>query len=422
MPRPQRPRRILARVLATLVAGAPVAAIAAPYDFVVLAATGGPATPSSSAPPSIGDDGTVAFLGSTEGVTRLLAVRDPGATALDDYTVIARPGSAGLRSWKIGTVIDGRVAFAATRISPDTARMVMRGDGGPLETLFEGEEADDAAPAVNGAGELALIREAPDRVVVVSSGLETVLFEHGQELLDGSVIDRIDRPHPDIDGTGRVAFTGTLDSAPGLTCADRIWLSGPADPILVDWGQSLDPACSFNGLDPVVPLASNDQGSVAYVGTFYAPAESDSFVDAVFADGAVVWDERVEGFPPFEFILDVAINDLGTVAFLHRSAPSSQALYLGPDPVADKVIATGDALCGATVLGLSFHRYGLNDADEIALLAQLSDARSVVLRAEPTSGPGGACITEPVPEPGAALAALAACAALGSVRRRRVSR
>jgi hypothetical protein len=395
------------------------AAGAARYDFVVLAASDGPLWPSGDSAPSIDAGGRVAFIGKLNGVARLYTVLDPGATDVADYTLIAQPGAAGLRSWKIGRMVAGRVAFLATRVSPDTATLVYRGDGGPLETIFEGADVTDPPPAVNGIGQLARLGEDPERIGVIEGGTETVLFEEGQELLDGSTIDRIRRPHPDIDGVGRVAFEGELASSPGLACQDRIWLSGPADPIFVDWGGPLDPTCSFMGLSTTVPLAMNDHGAVAYVGTFYAPAEVDPFVDAVFADGAVVWDERVEGFPPFQDFEAVAINDLGTVAFLYLMN-SQRALYLGSDPVEDKVLASGDALCDSTVVGIGFHRYGLNDADELALHVRLADARDLLVRAEPSAGPGGECIVT-APEPRAALGALATFGALGALGRVRAA-
>lgn len=59
-------------------------------------------------------------------------------------------------------------------------------------------------------------------------------------------------------------------------------------------------------------------------------------------------------------------------------------LYVGPDAVEDRVIGRGDARCGGGVSYVTFHRFGLNDAGEIALGVELSNARRLVVRAEPT--------------------------------------
>jgi hypothetical protein len=80
------------------------------------------------------------------------------------------------------------------------------------------------------------------------------------------------------------------------------------------------------------------------------------------------------------------------------------------------VIGRNDSICEGTVLSLGFQRYGLNDADELALVIGLADGRNLLVRAEPSDGPGGECITTPVPEPGGALGALAAIASLAALR------
>jgi hypothetical protein len=99
------------------------------------------------------------------------------------------------------------------------------------------------------------------------------------------------------------------------------------------------------------------------------------------------------------------------VAFLLEFAGViGRKLYVSADPVAGYVIGRGDALCDGVVQDVTFHRFGLNDAGELALGIQLTDSRRLVVRAEPTLTEPGACVTEPVPEP--ALGGAAACVAL----------
>jgi hypothetical protein len=109
------------------------------------------------------------------------------------------------------------------------------------------------------------------------------------------------------------------------------------------------------------------------------------------------------------------LNDAATVAFvLERS--SGRALYLGNDPLEDRLIGEGDALCGSTVTEFHFHRFGLNDADELALAVRLADQRRLVVRAEPSATAVGECVTIPVPAPQGAACGVGALAALAALR------
>jgi hypothetical protein len=64
------------------------------------------------------------------------------------------------------------------------------------------------------------------------------------------------------------------------------------------------------------------------------------------------------------------------------------------------------------VAEVDFHRFGLDDSGRLALFVRLADSRRLIVRADPSSGPGGACITEPAPEPSGFLAAAAALFAI----------
>ena len=64
---------------------------------------------------------------------------------------------------------------------------------------------------------------------------------------------------------------------------------------------------------------------------------------------------------------------------------------MGPDPVEDRVIATGDMLDGSTVQNLTFYEEGLNDSGQLAFQATFNDpsvpegTRVAVFRATPLS-------------------------------------
>jgi hypothetical protein len=101
-----------------------------------------------------------------------------------------------------------------------------------------------------------------------------------------------------------------------------------------------------------------------------------------------------------------ALNDAGTVAFLASLDEGGSGIFTGPNPVTDKVIATGDSLFGSTVTSLSFNRLsskGLNNAGQLTFFAQLADGSSGIFRADPESTQN----PQPVSEPASVLDLLA---------------
>jgi hypothetical protein len=84
-----------------------------------------------------------------------------------------------------------------------------------------------------------------------------------------------------------------------------------------------------------------------------------------------------------------SLNNEGDVAF-HATLDdfSTSGIFVGPDPVGDRVIATGDTLDGATVQNLTFCEEGLSDSGQLAFTATFEDpdtfeTRVAVFRATP---------------------------------------
>src|ERR687898_1422601 len=84
-----------------------------------------------------------------------------------------------------------------------------------------------------------------------------------------------------------------------------------------------------------------------------------------------------------------SINNDGEVAFHATLDDGTSGIFVGPDPVADRVISTGDTLDGSTVQNLTFCEEGLSDSGELAFVATLEDFgtpegfRMAVFRATP---------------------------------------
>jgi hypothetical protein len=86
-----------------------------------------------------------------------------------------------------------------------------------------------------------------------------------------------------------------------------------------------------------------------------------------------------------------SLNNNGDVAFLADLDFGGSGVFVGPDPINDRVISTGDALDGSTVQNITFCEEGLSDTGELAFVAQLADnpdtpeddSRKAVFRATP---------------------------------------
>jgi hypothetical protein len=78
-----------------------------------------------------------------------------------------------------------------------------------------------------------------------------------------------------------------------------------------------------------------------------------------------------------------ALNDEGTVAFSASLDTGEIGIFTGPDPIANKVIATGDTLFGSTVTSLQFFNQGLNNLNQLTFSAAFADGGSGIFRADP---------------------------------------
>ena len=80
-----------------------------------------------------------------------------------------------------------------------------------------------------------------------------------------------------------------------------------------------------------------------------------------------------------------SINNLGEVVFIAGLEGSQgDGIFIGPDPVANKVIFYGDSLHGNPVLTIGLSQDSLNDKGQIAFLAFFQDGASGVFRADPS--------------------------------------
>jgi hypothetical protein len=144
----------------------------------------------------------------------------------------------------------------------------------------------------------------------------------------------------------------------------------------------LIPGVIISGLSSI---AINDSGTVVFA--VPTDASGNGFVLKSDHDTLVVIAEASnrgdKSFYTFLSATTPAINNFGMVAFVATSADRIGGIFTGPNPETDKVIGRGDELFGSTVTGVAVGPRGLNDAGQIAFIANLQDGRQVIGRADP---------------------------------------
>ena len=139
----------------------------------------------------------------------------------------------------------------------------------------------------------------------------------------------------------------------------------------------------------------NDVGTVAFQRFFFDETAQQSAEEIVKidADGTRTVVAGTSGEFAFFGGRPPSLDNNGDVTFLATLDDfSTTGIFVGPDPINDRVISTGDVLDGSTVQNINFCEEGLSDSGELAFAAQLADdpetpevdeSRTAVFRATP---------------------------------------
>ena len=178
---------------------------------------------------------------------------------------------------------------------------------------------------------------------------------------------------PSINNLGDIAFEESVDFDSGIFVGRE-----------GDFAQIAAPDPDVFVQDPVL----NDAGTAAFYRSF---SDGTNQVDEIVTGNGgpltTVADTR-GAFASFGF-RPPSLNNQGDVAFLAELDDGTSGIFVGPDPVADRVISTGDTLDGSTVQNLTFCEGGLSDSGELAFVATFEDPdapegfRMAVFRATP---------------------------------------
>jgi hypothetical protein len=322
---------------------------------------------------------------------------------------------------------DGLVAFVALR--PGGVTGVFIGRGGAITTVADTSRTFTffGLPGINGRGQATFFANKGDHLGGYYAGLDgvtTIVENRGAVLGSGgdifsspsgtfstvNIVPRLPRqPQVIIVGDGgraiRIADTSGLfqglDLDPRVNASGRVAFHAMrrdfSDGIFVGRGGAVTIIADTSG-----PFASfkdspaiNDRGDVLFQAGVNAP------------DGSLIAGLFLSRHGEIRTVLDSTgafgdfggapgLNARGQVAFQGTANPNPNVpdatrltgIFTGGDPVADRVLAVGDAIDGSTVS--SFDRLSfassLNNGGQIAFLVSLADGRTGVYRADPVQG------------------------------------
>lgn len=361
------------------------------YTFTLIAEST-PAFIIKDTAPSMNADGTVAF------VAELSPPLGPPASAWGTFTgkgcplrEIARSSPGGGID-KFPTINDtGTVAFRSANIQSDPTLIgrqgIFTGNGRQL-TQISGTDFTPGLfgfnPAINNNGLVAF-----EQLNVIYRGSDG---SPASALYNGS------RPDIANNDQGTVAFLqGIVGGLTGIVAGN----GGTPTTIAFTTFVSQDSPFDFGTPEVLSPPSINNVGAVAFVGKYHARRSSlcpnPTVYEGIFI-GAVgvaeiceeptpIVTTKASPFTTFGSQGTVAINDSGMVAFWAAVRDVGQGIFTGPDPVANKVIQTGDSLFGSTAGSFLFRRWGLNNNGQVAFLVTLADNRTMLVRADPVNHP-----------------------------------
>jgi hypothetical protein len=280
----------------------------------------------------------------------------------------------------------GEVSFAAN-LSPGSDEAILLGNGRRLLTIatttkefnFFGFDT-----SVNNSGEVAFKAELD------------ATFAEGLFSGAGGPVTTHYLNSTDVSLDGQAARFGGNDSRPAINDLGVIAFDESVQPNF-ERGIFAGRAGSFRTIAAPDPNRSfekpmfNDAGTAVFYSSFFNA--TGQFVTAIVtgSGGPLTTVADTTGpFGSFGF-RPPSINNNGDVVFLANldDFPPTTGIFEGPRAIQDRVIVTGDKLDGATVRGLTFCEEGLNDARQLAFIADLADPaapngfRTAVFRATP---------------------------------------
>ncbi len=360
-------------------------AYAGPYTYTLIAQTGGEFTNLGSSA-ALNNLGTVAFSGVTTDAGAGIYAGGGGPV-----TVIANTNSFSFPSFGPLPGIDdyGSVAFEANYTS-----YCNNGSGYKFgySGIFTGTGTNDIQGAYSGqtqagdceGGETYPYFQAFGNPVINNSG--TVAFSVYVNCCSGSP-----GPYnPDL-VEGKLGYGGSLYPSTGIDGIGAYGVLNNAGLVAFSDGTTVYTGNGgpLNIIGSGVSPALNDAGTVAFLTMSPAvvvgnggPLTTIADTSGAYSNFGVVVNT---GSGTYISGNAVSINNSGSVAFLANLRSGGNGIFTGPNAVANRVIAAGDALFGSTVSNVAFSANQLSFYGAVSFSAVLADGRTVIARADPAA-------------------------------------
>jgi len=354
--------------------------------------------------PSVNESGRVAFQARARGGNfNAIYTGDGTETALNDYTLIVSNGPS-FSFGPPGSYVGSQVAFGA-ELNQNGTGGIFSSDGFGLHTIVI--DPTIGAPGfrvarVNRAGQFAYLggqHPGDLGVYVGQNGSRTPIYTIPASFTRGPTPEMHNLLDPPlsmaINNAGAIFFEADFFNLPDNPSQDIDFgglvqgnTGGTLPTLLVTDGTL--PNDDFQSLEE---YAANDSGQIACIvsvsgdaGFHYVLFSGAGGVNSVLVD---TLSGPFTDLEPPSGLNSVAINNSGTIVFPAHfkdgSGQSQYGLFTGPDPVKDKIIATGDTLFGSKVFDVNFDRVGFNDRGQVAIQVALQGG-DVIVRADPVSG------------------------------------
>jgi hypothetical protein len=329
-----------------------------------------------TAHPVINNRGDVVFTGSISG-RNTIWIGDGGPLRVVAANFIASVGSPFAAFGNSPGLNDrGDVAFWAF-MRPETCGgvacsglFVLEGDH--LRTVVDPADPNDifqfggypANADLNDAGTVAftvyhgesISTGLPSVIKITRTGKITTVYDAANPRVGSDV---------SLDNAGHVAFT--VEDVVGDTAGPQSLLVGRRPDQLVSIADSpfAIPTARLG------PSFLNDRGQIAY------RCCEETGYDAIYLSDGRSTTLVADNSGAFSSLGTLSINNRGTVAFLATLRDGSRGVFTGPDPIADRVIGSGDVVDGKVVLDVRAQIRFLNDRGQIALVVHFSDGDDV---------------------------------------------
>jgi hypothetical protein len=307
--------------------------------------------------PSINDDQGFAF--SVTGDGQIVYSGNMAAPA-DLHTALTVPNGtvAFLSGNRFPADAGENVAFRAGFESGGTG-VVVAFNNSATTVYSSGATVGEPSLSLNGTlafkGFVPECMEGCEAVLLGDSGFVDIAVASGDTIPGVGFLGTVE-PNVSVNDTGTVAFVGNAFSgARGVftTIGDGAIsvISSTVDETYVDYGAA---------------VSINNDGTVAFIGILQ---DGNASIVLGYNGGTMpVATTSPGGFTSLDSS-NVVLSNNGVVAFRAGFGDEGEGIFVGPDLVADKVVALGDSIGGRTVVELSLG--GINSDGQVSFVATL---------------------------------------------------